>query len=137
MKVVTGFFLLFLASIFLSACKTPQQPITELERASDLAIIEYAHVEVGMGSPTPVAVTVDVHFEKACSQIKSIEQVMTQEHEFTRIQINILVMEFGETCTEFPQTFRMVVPINASGLGKGIYRVEVNSVDAGSFEFKH
>ena len=62
---------------------------------------------------------------------------MTQEHEFTRIQINILVMEFGETCTEFPQTFRMVVPINASGLGKGIYRVEVNSVDAGSFEFKH
>jgi|GEM_PF-2149868 len=137
MKVMTGFFLVFLTSVFLSACNTPQPPLTELEMASDLAIIEYAHVEVGMGSPTPVSVTVDVHFEKACSQIKSIEQTLTREGENTRISISIREVEFGETCVDFPQTFRLILPINASGLGKGVYLVEVNGVDAGSFEFKH
>ena len=43
----------------------------------------------------------------------------------------------GEVCIDDPLSFRMVLPLNAVALPKGIYSVEVNGTDAGKFEFKN
>ncbi len=121
--------------MLLSACAAPATDTTEQE--GELANIDYANVEVGLGSPTPVTVTVDVSFPNACSQISEVTQTLVQKDGKTSIQLEVRVADMGEICTEFPQSFRMVLPVNASGLPKGVYSVEVNGVDAGSFEFKN
>jgi hypothetical protein len=92
---------------------------------------------VGLGSPTPVTITIDVSYPNACSQISGVTQTFVKDGNITNIKIEIRVADMGEICTEFPQSFRMVMPINASGLPKGAYSVEVNGVDAGNFEFKN
>lgn len=99
-----------------------------------LAKIDSANVEVGLGSPTPITVTVDVSFEKACTQISSIEQTMLRDGNAMKIRITVRTADLGETCADFPQSFRLLLPINASGLQKGVYIVEVNDVNAGRFE---
>lgn len=125
------------AGVLLSACSAPAAVVNTEEGAGKLAQIESAVVEVGLGSPTPVTVTVDVSFRNACSQISQVTQTLVQRDGKTIIQIEVRVADMGEICTEFPQSFRMVLPVNASGLPKGVYSVEVNGVDAGSFEFKN
>lgn len=119
--------------MLLSACAAP----SFTEQAGEKAKIDFAAVEVGLGSPTPVTVTVDVSFPNACSQISEVSQTLVQKDGKTSIQIEVQVADMGEICAEFQQSFRMVLPINASGLPKGVYSVEVNGVDAGSFEFKN
>lgn len=122
--------------IFLSACNTPAS-IASTEQEDILAQINFAEVEVGLGSPTPVTVTIDVTFPNACSQISEITQSLIKDNGKVKILIEVRVADMGEICTDFPQSFRVILPINASGLPKGLYSVEVNGADAGSFEFEN
>ena len=129
--------LVWAVGLFLfSACAAPTKSDTA-EQPGELAEVDFAQVEVGLGSPTPVTVTIDVSYPNACSQISEIEQTLVKDGKNTRIMIEVRVADMGEICTEFPQSFRMQLPIKASGLPKGIYNVEVNGVDAGNFEFKN
>jgi len=121
--------------ILLSACAAPASEVQD--ESGELAKIDFAEVEVGLGSPTPVTITIDVSYPNACSQISEVTQTFVKDGNITNIKIEIRVADMGEICTEFPQSFRMVMPINASGLPKGAYSVEVNGVDAGNFEFKN
>ncbi|MFM8367304.1 MAG: hypothetical protein ACKOBD_00915 [Chloroflexota bacterium] len=121
--------------ILLSACAAPASEVQD--ESGELAKIDFAEVEVGLGSPTPVTITIDVSYPNACSQISDVTQTFVKDGNITNIKIEIRVADMGEICTEFPQSFRMVMPINASGLPKGAYSVEVNGVDAGNFEFKN
>jgi len=121
--------------ILLSACAAPASEVQD--ESGELAKIDFAEVEVGLGSPTPVTITIDVSYPNACSQISGVTQTFVKDGNITNIKIEIRVADMGEICTEFPQSFRMVMPINASGLPKGVYSVEVNGVDAGNFEFKN
>lgn len=121
--------------ILLSACAAPASEVQD--ESGELAKIDFAEVEVGLGSPTPVTITIDVSYPNACSQISGVTQTFVKDGNITNIKIEIRVADMGEICTEFPQSFRMVMPINASGLPKGAYSVEVNGVDAGNFEFKN
>jgi hypothetical protein len=124
-----------LALILLSACAAPASGVQNAPEG--LAKIDFAQVDVGLGSPTPVTVTIDVSYPNACSQISDVTQTLTKEGDITKIKIEVRVADMGEICTEFPQSFRLVLPINASGLPKGVYSVDVNGVDAGTFEFKN
>lgn len=121
--------------ILLSACAAPASGFQD--KSGELAKIDFAEVEVGLGSPTPVTITIDVSYPNTCSQISDVTQTFVKDGNITNIKIEIRVADMGEICTEFPQSFRMVMPINASGLPKGVYSVEVNGVDAGNFEFKN
>lgn len=121
--------------ILLSACAAPASEVQD--ESGELAKIDFAEVEVGLGSPTPVTITIDVSYPNACSQISDVTQTFVKDGNITNIKIEIRVADMGEICTEFPQSFRVVMPINASGLPKGVYSVEVNGVDAGNFEFKN
>jgi len=121
--------------ILLSACAAPASEVQD--ESGELAKIDFAEVEVGLGSPTPVTITIDVSYPNACSQISGVTQTFVKDGNITNIKIEIRVADMGEICTEFPQSFRVVMPINASGLPKGVYSVEVNGVDAGNFEFKN
>lgn len=120
----------------LSACAAPAST-ESMEQAGELAQIDFAEVEVGLGSPTPIIVTIDLSYPNACSQISEITQTLIKDNGTAKILIEVRVADMGEICTDFPQSFRMMLPINASGLPKGLYSVEVNGVDAGSFEFKN
>lgn len=123
------------ALILLSACAAPASEIQDT--SGELAEIDFAEVEVGLGSPTPVTVTIDVSYPNACSQISDVTQTLIKDGDITIIKIEVRVADMGEICTEFPQSFRVMLPINASGLPKGVYSVDVNGVDAGTFEFKN
>jgi len=123
------------ALVLLSACAAPASEAEET--SGELATIDFAEVEVGLGSPTPVTVTIDVSYPNACSQISNVTQTLIKDGGITKIKIEVRVADMGDICTEFPQSFRMVLPINASGLPKGVYSVEVNGIDAGTFEFKN
>lgn len=129
-------FIWIVSLALLSACSAPAV-VETAEDAGDLAQVESAKVEVGLGSPTPVSVTIDAKIPNACSQISRVEQAHITDGNTTRIVIEIRIADMGEFCGDFPQSLRMIVPINASGLPKGIYEVEVNGVDAGSFEFEN
>lgn len=120
-----------LSILMITACSTPA---TE---AGELAKIEFAQVEVGLGSPTPVHVTIDLQYPNTCSQLSEVHQKIIKEGDETKILIEVRVMEMGEVCIDDPLSFRMVLPLNAVAMPKGIYSVEVNGVDAGSFEFKN
>jgi hypothetical protein len=120
----------------LSACASAT--IAEsTDQTGQLAAIDFAQVEVGLGSPTPVTVTVDVSYSSTCTQFSQISQEIVEEGERTRIKIEVRTSEMGRLCTQAALSFRMVLPINAVALSKGVYSVEVNGVDAGSFEFQN
>jgi hypothetical protein len=132
---ISSFLLLSLIlSLFLGACGKSESIV---DSSGELAVIDFAKVEVGLGSPTPVSITVDVNTPKACTQISQINQKLIKDGANTRILVEVRVMDMGEICVDFPQSFRLVLPINASGLPKGNYSVEVNGVDAGNFEFEN
>ncbi len=124
-------FALFVAAS-LSACGTPAK-----QQEGELAKVDYAKVEVGVGSPTPVSVTIDVSYPTTCAQISQVSQRMEKNGDTTKIVIEIRTMDMGEVCNPDPASFRMVMPLNSIAMPKGIYTVEVNGVDAGSFEFKN
>ena len=125
-------FLMLVLSIFvIPACSTPAS------EAGQLAKIEYAQVEVGLGSPTPVHVTIDMQYPNTCSQLSEVTQKIVKEGDETKVLIEVRVMEMGDVCIDDPLSFRMVLPLNAVAMPKGIYSVEVNGTDAGKFEFKN
>ncbi len=124
-------FVLFVAAS-LSACSAPSK-----QEEDQLAKIDYAKVEVGLGSPTPVSVTIDVSYPTTCSQISQVKQKMEKNGDVIKIVIEIRTADMGEVCNPDPASFRMVIPLNAIAMPKGMYQVEVNGVDAGSFEFKN
>ena len=135
-RPIYSFLILSLILIFiLSACGASAAP-TE-EPTGQLAVIDFANVEVGQGSPTPVTVTIDVSYPSTCAQFSQISQQFVKEGENTKILIEVRTMNVGEVCAQEALPFRMVLPLNAVAMPKGIYMVEVNGVDAGSFEFQN
>ena len=123
------FLMLVLSMLVIPACRTPAS------ETGQLAKIEYAQVEVGLGSPTPVHVTIDMQYPNTCSQLSEVTQKIVKEGDETKVLIEVRVMEMGEVCIDDPLSFRMVLPLNAVAMPKGIYSVEVNGTDAGKFEF--
>lgn len=117
----------------LGACN----PAAPAESEGRLAAIDFAQVEVGLGSPTPVTVTIDARFPSTCAQLSSITQQIVKDDDATKILIEVRTMDMGEICNADELSFRMVLPLNAVAMPKGVYHVEVNGTDAGSFEFKN
>lgn len=132
-KLYTTFMLSIILGLILSACGTAEPA----EQAGELAAIDFAEIEVGQGSPTPVTVTIDVSYPSTCAQISQISQEFVKEGENTRILIEVRTMNMGEVCAQEALSFRMVLPLNAVAMPKGTYTVEVNGVNAGSFEFQN
>ncbi len=130
------FALSVLLAMILSACSSSATPVAA-EQAGQLAAIDFAQVEVGLGSPTPVTVTIDASYPSTCAQFSQISQEIIKDGENTRIVIEVRVSDMGELCRQEALSFRMVLPINAVALPKGVYSVEVNGVAAGNFEFLH
>ncbi len=120
-------------AVLLSACGAS----APVEDTGQLVEIDFAQVEVGLGSPTPVTVTIDARYPTTCAQFSQINQQIVKEGDATKIMIEVRAMEMGEICNPDPLSFRIVLPVNAVALPKGVYTVEVNGVDAGSFEFKN
>ena len=133
------FVLTIVLLVVLTACgqSTAVQTDADNSQAGELAKIDFAQVEVGLGSPTPVSVTIDVSYPSTCAQLSQVSQRFETEGDMTKILIEIRVKEIGGICNEDTLSFRMVLPINASALPKGVYQVEVNGVDGGNFEFKN
>ena len=123
-------------AMILSACG-PSATAELADQAGQLATIDFAQVEVGFGSPTPVTVTMDVSYPSTCAQFNQISQEIVKDGDKTRIMIEVHTLDMGELCTQDALSFRMILPINAMALPKGVYSVEVNGIDAGSFEFQH
>ena len=123
-------------TIILSACG-PSPTAQYADPVGQFATIDFAQVEVGLGSPTPVTVTMDVSYPSTCAQFSQINQEIVKDGDNTKIIIEVRTLDMGELCTQDALSFRMSLPINAVALPKGIYSVEVNGVDAGSFEFQH
>ncbi|HEX6035738.1 MAG TPA: hypothetical protein VFY83_14955 [Anaerolineales bacterium] len=124
------------SAMILSACGPSVTP-EPAKQAGQLATIDFAQVEVGLGSPTPVTLTMDVSYPSTCAQFSQISQEIVKDGDNTRIMIEVHTLDMGEVCTQDALSFRMSLPINTVALPKGIYSVEVNGVDAGSFEFQH
>jgi hypothetical protein len=124
------------AAMILSACSS-SAAAEPAKQAGQLATIDFAQVEVGLGSPTPVTVTIDVSYPSTCAQFNQISQEIVKDGDKTSIMIVVRTLDMGELCTQHSLSFRMILPINAMALPKGVYSVEVNGVDAGSFEFLH
>ena len=123
-------------AMILSACG-PWVTAEHAEQVGQLAKIDFAQVEVGLGSPTPVTVTIDASYPSTCAQFNQISQEIVKDGDKTRIMIKVRTLDMGQLCTQDALSFRMILPINAMALPKGVYSVEVNGVDAGSFEFQH
>jgi len=120
-------------ALLLGAC-SPDAPA---EPEGQLAAIDFAQVEVGLGSPTPVTVTIDMRYPSTCAQLSSVTQQIVKYGDATKILIEVRTMDMGEICNPDELSFRMVLPLNAVAMPKGVYQVEVNGLDAGSFEFKN
>jgi hypothetical protein len=82
-------------------------------------------------------VTIDVQYPSTCAQLSAVSQRIVKENDETKILIEVRVQNIGEICNQEELSFRLTLPINAVELPKGIYLVEVNGVNAGSFEFKN
>jgi hypothetical protein len=136
MKTKTLSFIALAVILGLSACGSAAtaQPV---DQAGQLAAIDFAQVETGLGSPTPVTVTIDVSYPSTCAQFSQISQEIVEDGDKTRIMIEVRTSDPGNLCTQAALSFRMVLPINAVALPKGVYSVEVNGMDAGSFEFQN
>jgi hypothetical protein len=136
MKTRSLWLFILALTLILSSCSssTTAEPA---EQAGQLATIDFAQVEVGLGSPTPVTVTIDVRYPSACAQFSQINQEIVRNSDNTRIILEVRTLDMGELCTQDELSFRMTLPINAVALPKGIYTVEVNGIDAGSFEFQN
>jgi hypothetical protein len=136
MKTKTLSLFVLTLTLILSACG-PSATTEPAEQAGQLAKIDFAQVEVGLGSPTPVTVTIDVSYPTTCAQFSQISQEIVRDGDHTRIIIEVRTLDLGDLCKEDALSFRMVLPINAVALPKGVYSVKVNGTDAGSFEFQH
>jgi hypothetical protein len=123
-------------AMILSACG-PSATAEPAQQAAQLATIDFAQVEVGLGSPTPVTLTIDISYPSTCAQFSQISQKIVKDGDKTRIMIEVRTLDMGELCTQDALSFRMVLPINAVALPKGEYSVEVNGVDAGNFRFQN
>lgn len=120
-------------ALLIGACS----PAAPAEPEGQLVAIDFAQVEVGLGSPTPVTVTIDMRYPSTCAQMSSITQQVVKDGDATKIVIEVRTMDMGDICNADELSFRMVLPLNAVAMPKGVYVVEVNGMDAGSFEFQN
>jgi hypothetical protein len=130
--IIGKYYLIVIACIalVLGACSGTVAPA---QSSGQLAVVDHAIVEVGLGSPTPVIVTIDANYSSICSQISEINQTF----DGSKFTIEVRVADAAEACAQESLPFRIVLQLNGVGLPKGNYTVEANGVDAGSFEFQN
>ncbi len=142
MKIKFLIFLTLALILVLNACApvipdtAGEQPPAEIETlpAAELPVTGYqpvqvdqAQVEVGVGSPIPVQVTVTGSLPDTCAQIELVQQ--KQEGSHFEITMST-VPSNAEGCIQDTLPFRMVIPLNITNLPAGPYTVEVNGVGA-------
>jgi len=84
-------------------------------------------VEVGVGSPIPVHVSIGAQLPDLCGQVEYVEQ----KQDGTNFIIKLFTIpSTDENCLRDTVPFRMTLPLNAVDLQIGEYSVEVNGVRA-------
>ncbi|HSL29521.1 MAG TPA: hypothetical protein VK900_10005 [Anaerolineales bacterium] len=129
--------------IILNACapiipatSSGEQPTPEVEvlPATEVPVTGYqpvavdqVQVEVGLGSPIPVQVTVTGNLPDTCAQIELVQQKQEGSHfEITMSTVPSNV----EGCVRDTLPFRIEIPLNITNLPAGSYTVAVNGVGA-------
>lgn len=123
-------------SPFVITRSSGEQPTPEVETlpATSLPVTGYqpvqvdgVQVEVGVGSPIPVQVTVTGNVPDTCAQIELVQQ--KQEGSHFEITMSTIPSS-AEGCVQDTLPFRMMIPLNITNLPAGSYTVEVNGVGA-------
>jgi hypothetical protein len=108
----------------------PGQTATPVQAQLPEIKVDHVEIQVGVGSPIPVAVVVDGNFPDTCAQIADLRQ----QQEGNRFTLTLSATgSGGEGCIPDSLPFRFAIPLNVVGLKEGTYRVTVNGA---STEFK-
>lgn len=138
MKLKTLCILLFALVLISSACAPTAFPAEEIpspvaeESGYNEVQIDDVQVEVGVGSPIPVHVTVSGNLPDTCAQVEYSE--IQQDGSNFIIQIST-TQRNGKDCIHDSLPFRMSIPLNMVNQLAGDYLAEVNGIRA-SFSFE-
>lgn len=92
--------------------------------------VDHVEVQVGVGSPIPVSLLIDMSFPDTCAQIADLHQ----QQEGNQFKLTLTtVSRSDESCINDTLPFRAAIPLNIVGLKADTYTVTVNGVSA---EFK-
>jgi hypothetical protein len=138
MKIKFLIFLILALILVLNACSpfivtssSGEQPTPEVETLPATgyqpAQVDQVQVDVGVGSPIPVHVTVTGNLPDTCAQIELVQQKQVGSSFEIRIST---IPSTAEGCLQDTLPFRMVIPLNITNLPAGPYTVEVNGVGA-------